>query len=1191
MPTAPDTLRIRPAPPVPHSPGRPRWPVVLAAILLVYLLQQGSAFGPSLWSPAVGVGLVLVAWFGARFGVLVLLGGGLLALIHSAWSAASGPLTWVALAGGINAVEAAGAWWLYHERSRGSRRLADPRSATLFVFLVPGVAAGAVALLRVVLFRAIAPAGTFSALGAVSFERLWALFWLDHALGLMIVAPPVLVILTPMLIRRALIPGEPSRLLGAEANLDRTGLAAVDQSGVRWGDRVEILGLAVSASILCLTLSGLHGRRDLLGWQLWGAQLLLIVWASVRQGLPGGTLVAAIAAAAPLIVRQVWRPGAGLMEEDVLFEPLLQAHLLAQCAAAVLIASASSWVRRQEKGYRQVAAHIPVVIYSARLLPARRKDEGRRMKDEGRQEDGSPEGPLPGSSFILHPSSFSVEITLVSAASARLLGCPPEQLLGDYRHWLDQVHPEDREVVLAAVEQLTRQEQPVTCEYRAAGEPRSEVRDQKSEAGAPVSSELRPLTSEKFRWLRDTLAPHRDADGRLLGWDGILTDVTEQRALADDLRRTTSMFHALVTNLPTGVFFVQGPHGRPILVNSRARHLLGQREDSSAGLDYLPRVYRLYRPDGTLYPAAELPVCLALREGRTTMRDDIVVHRPDGRRVPLVTWAAPVHLGSRSGPDAAVWVLEDLTALHQTRAALEDSEGRLRAVVETMGEGLLVHDARGLVIECNPAARSFFGAPAEKLLEHSLAELGWRFVREGGAELPPEELPFRTVLRTGRPVRNLVLGTFRDKSERQDDKVTEEASAAASVTLSPGPPVTLSSSVRWLLINAMPLGPAPHSAVVTTFSDISAYIHAREAIRGSEERYRGLVESLPLMVVQSDRDLRVVYANPATKAITGYELEEIADPAAWAATLHPDDLPRAYEVSQHALAGQGDRCELRYRAKDNSEKVALMFSQPRYQDGVVVGATSLLVDITRERELERELQRAQRLELIGRLASGIAHDFNNLLGVVLNLTDLARGHLPPDHPVHADLKRIAEAGEQASGLAGQLLAFSKQKPPRIPLGSRRIDLNSVTRRTLELLKATLPSAIRVQADLAADEVPIRADETQLQQVLMNLCLNARDAMPAGGTLQVATRREAGEGGVARALLSVVDSGKGMSDEMRGRIFEPFFSTREGGTGLGLAVVQQIVESYGGAIDVQSRPGEGARFDIRWPLAQDLVGRH
>ena len=129
------------------------------------------------------------------------------------------------------------------------------------------------------------------------------------------------------------------------------------------------------------------------------------------------------------------------------------------------------------------------------------------------------------------------------------------------------------------------------------------------------------------------------------------------------------MLHALVAHLPAGVFFVHAPSGQPILVNARARELLGQHEDLCAGLNHWSRIYRLYRPDGSSYPAEELPVYTALRQGRTSMRDDIVVHRPDGRRLALVSWAAPIHIHSNGRPDAAVWVLEDLSRLHRPPAA------------------------------------------------------------------------------------------------------------------------------------------------------------------------------------------------------------------------------------------------------------------------------------------------------------------------------------------------------------------------------------------------------------------------------------------------------------------------------------------------------------------------------------------
>ncbi len=498
------------------------------------------------------------------------------------------------------------------------------------------------------------------------------------------------------------------------------------------------------------------------------------------------------------------------------------------------------------------------------------------------------------------------------------------------------------------------------------------------------------------------LAPHFDAEGRLSGWEGVVTDVTEQRALAVDLRRITSMFNALVSNLPAGVFFVQGRAGRPILVNNRARHLLGCREDAAAGLEHLSEVYRLFRSDGSPYPVEELPVYQALRHGVAAMRDDIVVHRPDGRRVPLVTWAAPVRLDGPGVPDAAVWVLEDLTALHQAEAARRDTEGRLRTVVETMAEAVVVRDRKGVVVDCNAAAGAVFRRPAERLRGAALLDPSWSYQREDGSALADDEHPVRVVLRTGRPVRNFVVGVRAEAPGGETD------------------------GQRWYLVNAMPLaGGAAAGGVVTTFSDMTAYVHARQILRHSEERYRNLLETLPLMVLASDQDMRLEYANPAVRLITGYDLEEVASPEAWAAVVLPEDLSRVRALSADALAGRTGRAEFRFRAKDGTLKTAFALTQPRRQDGRVVGVTTLMVDMTRERQLEQDLQHAQRLELIGRLSSGIAHDFNNLLTVVLGLTEMAHGNLPEDHPVHGDLRRIADAGEQAADLAGRLLTFSR----------------------------------------------------------------------------------------------------------------------------------------------------------------------
>jgi PAS domain S-box-containing protein len=780
---------------------------------------------------------------------------------------------------------------------------------------------------------------------------------------------------------------------------------------------------------------------------------------------------------------------------------------------------------------QHIGASLPVVLYTARFY--------------------RPNQPP------LAASDLDAEVILVSAASEALVGRPSHELLGPYPRWLAHVHAEDHEVLQAALTQLGRYAQLVTCEYRL------------------VADRGMASTERGVRWLRDTLTPHLDGQGRLIGWEGVLSDVSEQRALADDLRRTTIMLNALVDNLPAGVFFVQGPHGQPILVNTRARQLLGQREDVSAHVEHLSAVYRLHRPDGSCYPVEELPVYLALRRGVTALRDDIVVHRPDGRRTPLVTWAAPVTWTSpgphdtapaASPPEAAVWVMEDLTALHEAEAARRDTEGRLRTILETMSEGVVVQDHNGCIIDCNTAASVLLGQAPEKLRGMTAADYTWSLIRQDGTRVSPEDHPAALVLRLGRPVRNLVFA------------------------LLPHPPPMPTQDrpfqgLRWVLVNAMPLGAGSSGeqrgalGVVSTYIDITTTIQAQRMLRESEEKYRDLVESLPLMVIQADTDLRITYANPATRAVTGYDFHEIADPAAWGRLVHPEDFPRLLAMSQEALAGRSARAEYRYRAKDGSDKVGLAFAEPRRRaDGTIIGTTTLIADVTRERQLEQELLRAQRLELIGKLASGIAHDFNNLLSVVLNLAELAAASLPANHGARIELGRIQEATKQAANLANQLLTFGKPNKST----TQRIDINPLVARTLELLRATLPSRIHLKAELAERELFVQADATQVQQVLMNLCLNARDAMPAGGLLHVRTAPVSAEG--QWVCLSVCDQGLGISEATKAHLFDPFFSTKERGAGLGLAVVQHIVQNHGGRIEVVSEPGHGARFEVWWPAA-------
>jgi nitrogen-specific signal transduction histidine kinase len=242
-------------------------------------------------------------------------------------------------------------------------------------------------------------------------------------------------------------------------------------------------------------------------------------------------------------------------------------------------------------------------------------------------------------------------------------------------------------------------------------------------------------------------------------------------------------------------------------------------------------------------------------------------------------------------------------------------------------------------------------------------------------------------------------------------------------------------------------------------------------------------------------------------------------------------------------------------------------------------------DVTELRKLENQLRQSQKLEVIGALAGGIAHDFNNVLGGILGYASLLRTYLK-DRPTAAKyVETIERAAVRGAELSGRLLAASRKSPGQLA----PVNLNQVIEETLELLTHTIPKGIRIDKRLDPRLHLMMADASQLQQIVLNLCVNARDAMPEGGLLRVSTRLlEGTEGSESRrpgrkVLISVEDSGVGMDAKTLSRLFEPFFSTKgEAGTGLGLSVVYGIVKSLGGDVGVKSSPGRGARFEVVLP---------
>lgn len=1111
--------------------------LVVCAAIHFLTIKDGA-----IWLPALGASLAAAVWVGPRFLVsfaAVLIGGSLVGAL-AGWPPILASRVVDVIAGGVVAGEVALAWFVFCRIARGRREFDDPRTAVLFLLLVLGLTASTGAIVWV---------GLREAVGAnppdAAFFRLFGESWIAAMLGFGVVTPFLLVNGTVRL-----------QMLGYVPELK--GRAAFRRS-FSYGDAIELAGLSLGNFLLSLIQVHLHLRIANAAWPLWSISLLLVVWSSIRQGIRGGTTTTFAGCAAAL----VWAGDMGVSPADL--SPL-QGNFLAQCAIAALVGASVAWIRVTEARYRHVVGHIPLVLTSVRLnrgiaflpdgVPLRTTTESR------------PE--LKGGDALVREA----EIVLVSRACQSIVGLDPDQLVGPFSLWLDVVHPDDREIVVAAISQLGLERQTVTCEYRVIVQTPSGTKEPVT--GEPAPSEpapseaapSEPATGERkrpeataavptTRWVRDTFAPHYTGDGLLDGWDGVVEEINDQRTLQQENRRIAGMLQALVANLPTGVFFVQGPNGQPILVNARARQLLGQREDLAAGIVHLSQVYRLHRQDGSEYPVDELPVAKALRYGQTCTSNDIIVHRPDGRRIPLFTWAAPIDLGTVGRPEAAVWVLEDLSALQQAEFARRESEARLRAVFETLAEGVVVQNKAGVIIEGNPSAAHILGLTIDQLIGRSWLGPDVGCLRDDGSPCPADQQPDRLAMRIKLPVRNLIIGLPRASGE-----------------------------VRWVLVNSMPLpvgtafSPNTQGAqLVTTFADISAERLAQRVVMSAKEKYQTLVETLPVMVVQLDPAGSVLFMNPAAHEFVGGAAGDFATPGLFEATFDPADRPRVSIALQETMYGKDSRFEFGLQSRDGETKIGLAIVQPMRHEGAIVGSTWIVVDMTRQRRLEEELVKSQRLELIGRLASGAVHDFNNLMMSVIGTAGILKVEVRDQPNVVENLDLIERTASEASRILAQILDLGKS--PSRP--SQSLCVNRVVDATLDLLRNVVPANIRVQTLYARDAVEVLADEVQLKQVILNLCLNARDAMPSGGLLRVVTRIEQ-RGPRQWAIVAIEDTGHGIPRDLQDRIYEPFFTTKERGAGIGLSVVRDIVQRFGGVIDVWSDPRTGTRFEVRLPLA-------
>ena len=385
-------------------------------------------------------------------------------------------------------------------------------------------------------------------------------------------------------------------------------------------------------------------------------------------------------------------------------------------------------------------------------------------------------------------------------------------------------------------------------------------------------------------------------------------------------------------------------------------------------------------------------------------------------------------------------------------------------------------------------------------------------------------------------------------------------------------------------------------AAVGVARDMTDEAAVAQALRTSEERYRDVVESANDIIFTIDRDGYCLSMNRAGREITGY----VADDSRGInlrQLVVPEQADVATQQLRRVLSGEAvQRFEIDIFNKSGARLTLELDVRPVWTGDRITGVQGIARDVTARKELEAQLVQSQKLEAIGRLAGGVAHDFNNILTVVMGFAELAAEQLESSHPARRDIEEIQRAAESAASLTRQLLIFSRKNIVHPTV----IALDEIVRRLDKMLRRLVGEHIEFIVRPEYTLGHVRADAAQIEQVVMNLVVNARDAMPSGGILTIETntvladdafvRVHSGSSAGEYVRLTVTDTGQGMSAEVRAQIFMPFFTTKgpDAGTGLGLATVYRIVQQAGGFITVDSAPGHGTSFDVYLPTVDAPV---
>ena len=652
---------------------------------------------------------------------------------------------------------------------------------------------------------------------------------------------------------------------------------------------------------------------------------------------------------------------------------------------------------------------------------------------------------------------------------------------------------------------------------------------------------LRRKTGEYIWVLSRGQVMERDKEGVPLRVSGTLHNITERKKAEEALRESEENYRELYDNAPVG-YQELDRKGIIVRINRTGAEMLGYAVEEMAGRLYLEFV----APDEKEAALKSLRKNMSKRMTLDPKERRLV--RKNGTIIDVLIEVRQI-FDEKGRITGSLATLHDITDRKRAEQALADEAVRRRILIEESRDGIVVLDTNGKVYEANKRYSEMLGYTPEEVLQLHAWDWDTQFPREQLLEM------IRQVDSEG--------DHFETRHHRKD-----------------GTYYDVEISTNGALCGGRKL-------VFCVCRDITARKRAEEGRRLLETAFEQTAEA----VIITDPEGNIIYTNPAFERATGYSRPEALgqNPSLLKSGRHEERFYK--ELWETITSGQVWKGRLINKRKDGSlytEEATI--SPVKDAASRITNFVAVKRDITQELELENQLRQAQKMESIGLLAGGVAHDFNNILTTVLGYSSMMARDQGLSEKYRKRAGEIEKAAQRGADIAKQLLTFSRKRPPKL----EPVDLNEIIKQSLNFLKRTIGPAIPIDTAPGQNLHLIEADSTQVQQILLNLAVNARDAMPGGGKIVIRTENieldphyiqnhiYAKPG--SYVLLTFSDSGCGMDSETQKRIFEPFFTTKEvgKGTGLGLSVVYGIVKNHLGLINVYSEPGRGTTFKVYFP---------